>query len=105
MTHKQYNTSEEYVSKVQTAILAHDPNEADTLDELALQRAAYYIYFNFADAFPDDGNVYNIYDIVKFTSPFRAPCGHQAYKQVTTSPRESRSVIACGHSLCNNYWN
>lgn len=65
---------EEFVEKVKAAILAHDPFEADSLSELAIRKAAYYIYFgagledqlhNITDAY-----VYSVYDILNFTEPF-----------------------------------
>jgi hypothetical protein len=103
---------ESFVAKVQAAIVENDPEGVvRDLDELTLQKTAYYIFFTFQDsqapggvAFPDDHNVAEIFDIIKFVSSFEAPCGHQAYKQVTTGPLLlGRSIIACGERACNNY--
>jgi hypothetical protein len=115
---------EAFVAKVQAAIVEHDPDEV--VDELALQKAAYYIHcgmgcaafeehtcitkeregwcYDVKSVFPDDGNVFEIYEIIKFVASFQAPCGHQAYKQATASALyPSRHIIACGEHTCNNY--
>src|SRR5882757_3186758 len=90
----------EFIDKIRAAIISWDPTEVESIDELAVQKAAYYIAFGSGheDQLHNitDGYVYGIYDIIKFVEPFQASCGHQAYKQVIMA-------IACGEMNCNNY--
>lgn len=66
---------EEFEAKVKAAILEHDPEEVATFDELAAKKAAYYIYYGMGvhdyDTFPNAGNVYELYDVIKFVAGYK----------------------------------
>jgi hypothetical protein len=64
---------EEFVQQIKKAILAWDPMEVDTYDELACRKAAYYIKFGYVDGERrpiTDGDVYYIYDVIKFVGSY-----------------------------------
>jgi hypothetical protein len=72
---KNSKAPESFVAKVQAAVLAYDPQEIATFDELAAKKAAYYIYFGagIEDQLHNvtDDYIYNVYDVIKFVSSYK----------------------------------
>lgn len=65
---------EDFVQKVRVAIISWDPTEVASIDETAVKKTAYYIYYSsgHGDQLHNitDGWIYSIYDVIKFTASY-----------------------------------